>query len=86
MFYLTYSFVIHLMMHSTHLYDIRHMIKDHSDNERENLLQPHGLLFLISSKGSFIQIVPDRIAHARVFVTPVLEREIAQWVHDEGSI
>ena len=32
------------------------MVKDHSDNERENLLLPHGLLFPISSKGSFICI------------------------------
>ena len=30
------------------------MIKDHSDSERENPLPPHGLLFPISSKGSFI--------------------------------
>ena len=30
------------------------MLKDHSDSERENLLPPHGLLFHISSKGSFI--------------------------------
>ena len=32
----------------------------------------------------------DKIAHAMTFVTPVvkqlLEREIAQWVHNEGSI
>ena len=30
------------------------MVKDHSDSERGNLLSPHELLFLISSKGSFI--------------------------------
>ena len=37
------------------LYGIRHMVKDHSDSERGKLLPPlHGLLFLISSKGSFI--------------------------------
>ena len=35
------------------LYGIRHMAKDHSDSERGNLLPPHGLLFPISSKGSF---------------------------------
>ena len=35
------------------LYGVRHMIKDHSDNERGNPLPPHGLLFPISSKGSF---------------------------------
>ena len=57
------------------------MVKDHSDFEGGNL--PHGLLFPVSSKGSFICI--DRIIHTTVFVTPVvehwLEREIAQWVH-----
>ena len=36
------------------LYGIGHMVKDHSDSERRNLLPPHGLLFPISSKGSFI--------------------------------
>ena len=36
------------------LYRIRHMVKDHSDSERRNLLLPHGLLFPINSKGSFI--------------------------------
>ena len=72
------------------LYGVRHMVKDHSDSERGNLLPPHGLLFPISSKGSFICIIPDRMTHTTAFVTPVvehwLEREIAQWVHHEGSI
>ena len=49
--------------------------------ERGNLLLPHGLLFPINSKGSFICTIP----HTTAFVTPVmehwLEREIAQWVH-----
>ena len=31
------------------------MVKKHSDSERGNPLQPHGLLFLISSKGSFMR-------------------------------
>ena len=39
------------------LYVIRHMVKDHSDSESGNLLLPHGLLFPISSKGSFICII-----------------------------
>ena len=35
------------------LYGVGHiMVKDHSDSERGNPLPPHGLLFLISSKGS----------------------------------
>ena len=47
----------------------------------------HRLLFPISSKVSFICIIPfpDRITHTTAFVTPVVEnwlkREIAQWVH-----
>ena len=36
------------------LYGIRHMVKEHSASERGNPLPPHGLLFPISSKGSFI--------------------------------
>ena len=40
------------------LYGVGHMINDHSDSERENPLLPHGLLFPISSKGSFICTIP----------------------------
>ena len=54
------------------------MVKDHSDSEKENLLPPHRLLFLISSKGSFICIIPDRIAHTMAFVT-LAGMKIAQW-------
>ena len=67
------------------------MVKDHSDSERGNPLTPHGLLFPISSKGSFILIILDRITHSTAFVTSVvehwLEREIlvAQWVHHKGT-
>ena len=41
------------------LYGVRHMVKDHSDSERGNLLPPHGLLFSIDSKGSFICSIPQ---------------------------
>ena len=41
------------------LYGFRHMVKDHSDRERGNLLPPHGLLFPINSKGSFISTIPQ---------------------------
>ena len=54
------------------LYGVRHIVKDHSDSERGNRLPPHGLLFPINSKGSFICIIPDRIAHITAFVTPVV--------------
>ena len=57
--------MFYLTMHSTHFiygyknYDVGHMVKDHSDSERGNLLLPHGLLFPINSKGSFICIIPQ---------------------------
>ena len=41
------------------LYGVRHMVKDHSDSETGNPLLPHGLRFPISSKGSFICIIPQ---------------------------
>ena len=69
------------------IYGVGHMVKDHSDSERRNPLPPHGLLFPINRKGSFICIIPqNRIAHTTAFVTQFmehwLEREIAhQWVH-----
>ena len=73
------------------LLGVGHMVKDHTDSERGNPLPPHGLLFPISSKGSFIWTIPQAGQHIpRPFVTPVvehwLEREIAQWAHHEGSI
>ena len=62
------------------------MVTDNSDSEKGNPLPPHRLLFPISSKGSFICTIPDRIAPTTAFVTPVvehwLEREIAQWAHE----
>ena len=43
------------------LYSFRLVIKDYSNYKRGNLLPPlHGLLFLISSKESFICIIPQR--------------------------
>ena len=43
------------------LYDVGDMV--HSDSERGNPLLPHGLLFLISSKGSFICTIPQTGQH-----------------------
>ena len=56
--------MFYLTTHSTHflnlqLYGVRHVVKDHSDSEKGNLLPPHRLLFLISSKGSFIYTIPQ---------------------------
>ena len=68
--------IIYLTTHSTHfifrLYGVRLMVKDHSDSEKGNLLLPHGLLFPISSKGSFIIYMhhsTDRITHHSLFYT-----------------
>ena len=41
------------------LYGVGQMVKDHSDDKRGNPLLPHELLFPISSKGSFICIIPQ---------------------------
>ena len=52
--------MFYLMTHLyLRLYGVRHMVKDHSDSERGNPLPTHGLLFSISSKGSFICIIPQ---------------------------
>ena len=57
------------------LYGVRHMAEDHSESERGSLLPPqHGLLFPISSMGSFICTIPqNRIEHTMAFVRPVME-------------
>ena len=60
------------------------------NSKRGNLLpQLQGLLFLISSKGSFICTIPQD-KHTMAFVTPVvehwLEREIVQCVHHDRLI
>ena len=54
-FYLT----MHFNTFYLRLYGVRHMVKDHSNSEKGNLLPPHGLLFPINSKGSFICIIPQ---------------------------
>ena len=41
------------------LYGVRHMVKDHLDSERGNPRLPNRLLLPISSKGSFICIIPQ---------------------------
>ena len=41
------------------LYGVRHMVKDHSDSERGNLLPLHRLLLSINSKGFFICTIPQ---------------------------
>ena len=41
------------------LYCIRHMVMDHSDSEKGNLLPPQRLVFPINSKGSFICTIPQ---------------------------
>ena len=45
------------------LYVVGHMVKDHLDTERGNPLPPHGLLFSISSNGSFICIIPNGLCY-----------------------
>ena len=42
------------------LYCVGQMVKDHSDGKKENF---RVTIFLISSKGCFVCIIPDRVAH-----------------------
>ena len=51
------------------LYGVRHMVKDHSDSERGNPLPPHGLLFPINGKGSFICTIPQIRYHSLCYTS-----------------
>ena len=67
------------------------MIKDHSDNEKGNLLQPlYGLLFAISSKDLLYASShnQDSTYHGLCYTNRGAQAGtiIAQWVHHEGSI
>ena len=45
------------------LYGVIHMVNYDTDSERGNPLPPHGLLFPINSKGSFICTLPQTGLH-----------------------
>ena len=65
------------------LYGVRHMVKDHSDSERGNLLPPYGLLFPISSNFFFyMHHNTDRTAHTTAFITPIVEH----WLDIDSSV
>ena len=71
------------------LYGVGHMVKDHSDCE----WKPAAATWATSDsqlRFFYMHHPTDRIAHTTSFVKQVveywLEREIAQWVHHEGSI
>ena len=54
--------VFYLTTHSTHFiygYMASDIIKYYTDSEIGNPLQPHGLLFPISTNGSFICTIPQ---------------------------
>ena len=63
------------------LYGVRHMVKDHSDSEKGNLLPPHRLLFPINSKGSFICTIPQTGLHIHTHLTsfPYMLRNTGTW-------
>ena len=71
------------------LYGVGHMVKYHSDSERGNPLPPpHGLLFPINSKGSFICTIPQTGLHIPQLVTPVVEHWLEQeiFLHDCAQV
>ena len=58
--------MFYVMTHSTHFifgYMASDMVKDHTDSKRGNPLLPHGLLFPINSKDSFICIIPHSLCY-----------------------
>ena len=64
--------MFYLTTHSTHFiygYMASDMVKDHSDSEKGNPLLPHGLLFPISSKGSFICHRQDNTYHGLCYTS-----------------
>ena len=64
-----------------------YMVKNHSDSERGNPLLPHGLLFLVSSTGSFYMHHPThRIAHTTAFETPVVEHWLERDLSNEAVL
>ena len=65
--------MLYLTTHSTYLI-YAYMVNDHSNSERGNLLPPHELLFSISSKGSFICIIPQTGWH---IPQPLLHHSLA---------
>ena len=67
------------------LYDIGHMLKDHSESDRGNPLLPRlGLLFPISSKVVGVFTITHR--QNSTFHCFCYTRCGAQWVHHKGSI
>ena len=56
------------------LYGVGHMVKDHSDSEREETDCRHmGYSFRITARFFYMHHPTDRIAHIKAFVTPVVE-------------
>ena len=80
--------MFYLTKHSTH-FIYSSMVSDHSDGRGNPLSPLYGLLFVISSKGSFICTISVSIVHTTVFVTPVVEHwlnsEIAQLAQPWGT-
>ena len=48
-----------VLFNEAQLFGVRHIVKDHSDSEKGNPLQPHRLLLSINSKGYFICTIPQ---------------------------
>ena len=66
------------------LYGVRHMVKDHSDSEKGNLLPQHRLLFPINRKGSFICTIPQtgqHIPQPLLHHEGLIRRSIAPWAN-----
>ena len=67
------------------LYGVRRMVKDRSDSERKPAAATWATPFRLAARVFYMHL-----RHTTALVTPdvehLLEQEIAQWVHQEGSI
>ena len=62
------------------LYGVRHMVKDHSDSEREETSCRHmGYCLKLAASFFYMHHSTDGIAHTTAFVTPVVEH----WLEPE---
>ena len=74
--------MFHLTTHSTHflftVHGVIHMVKDHSDSERENRCHHLGYSFQLAARVLLYAHPTDRITHTTAFVIPVVEHWLEQ--------
>ena len=76
--------MFYLTTHSIHfIYGYMASVKNHRDSERGNPLPPHGLLFPISSNGSFICTIPQTyiLTYKHAYIRAYVHIYIHTYIH-----